>query len=164
MLNISALQAICPTVSFGFANAGNASKANDPRDVLAANIDDSIALLGNPNYTVARRGQAVKPQACFTVDATASIATIVLRYSHEALKLSQLGNTSIAVPVAGLGATLAAIKQQVLAGVFDAQLATIKQQRTAAQQAGLQQAAVVKQAQKAAAVQQDNQVAGKNAA
>ena len=148
MLNISALQAICPTVSFGFANAGNASKANDPRDVLAANIDDSIALLGNPNYTVARRGQAVKPQACFTVDATASIATIVLRYSHEALKLSQLGNTSIAVPVAGLGATLAAIKQQ----------------RTAAQQAGLQQAAVVKQAQKAAAVQQDNQVAGKNAA
>lgn len=137
MLNISALQAICPTVSFGFANAGNAGKTNDPRDVLAANIDDSIALIGNPNYTVTRRGQAVKPQPCFTVDATSGMATVVLRYSHEALKLSQLGNTSIAVPVSALSATLASIKQQVQAGVFDSKLDEIKQARTAAQQAGI---------------------------
>lgn len=145
MLNIAALQSIAPQVDFGFAPASAAGKATEPRNVLAANIDESIALIANPAHQVIRRGKPVNPAACFTINANSGIATIVLRYSHKALVLSGAGNTTLEnVPVAALPAVLAAIKQQVLAGAFDDELAKIKQGRVAAQKHGLQAAAAKK--------------------
>lgn len=99
-----------------------------PREVLAKNIADSIALLGNAEHTITVRGKEVKPEPCYVL--RDSKAKITLRYCRQSIKLDGNDDTII-VDGADLATVLTHLKAAVEAKEFDGQLGAIKAQRMA---------------------------------
>ncbi len=99
-----------------------------PREVLAKNIADSIALLGNAAYTVKVRGKEVKPEPCYVL--RDGKAKITLRYCRQPIKLHGNDDTII-VDEADLATVLTHLKAAADDKEFCGQLGAIKAQRMA---------------------------------
>ena len=123
------------TSDFSLGVAGRKpARTKSPRDVLLQSLDDSIAYLKDPKFTVAsgrRKGKA--PDLVYGIDGTQ--AKISLRYSRARLKLDDK-NDELTLDKGILPDALAALREGVANGEFDDQLDKIKAKRTAAAKAG----------------------------
>ena len=127
------LKAAFPAMVVGQATPSATNANKQPRDAVLALIQNSLSLLANDAFTVAKRGKQCKPEACFKLNGDQ--AEIVLRYAHEKLTLPN-GGTAITVPTKQLSQMLEALKGVVNAKAFDDQLETIKAERVAALKKG----------------------------
>lgn len=100
-----------------------------PREAVVALINNSLALHDDPNYTVQKRGKAMKPESCITASDTAGNYVVSLTYCRKALVLVD-GGDAINLKEQQLKPMLTAIKGAVEAGHFDAQLEVIRDERS----------------------------------
>ncbi len=135
---IARLQARFPSIVLNPVTSAAANSEHTPRDVLLALVDNSIKLLSDANHTVVVRGAARKPFVCYSLKQGAAI--VALSYSRAKLVMGAdaagVEAKDIAVDANSLPEVLAMLRDEVVAGVYDAQLATIKSKRVAAQKAG----------------------------
>jgi hypothetical protein len=97
-----------------------------PREVLAKNIEDSIALLKDADYKITMRGKLVKPEPCFVL--RDGKAKITLKYCRQPIQLGADKDTLI-VDASEAEAVLSYMKAVVESKEFDGQLGAIKAQR-----------------------------------
>lgn len=101
-----------PVSEFSEFKGGTANKKT-PKQVIAANIDKQVALIGSAE-TGGRRWFKIKgDNAAFTV-----------RHGGKAIKLLN-DETELVVPAKQLAGVYGAIKADVLAGAFDAAIAEV---------------------------------------
>lgn len=92
---------------------GGSTAKKTPKQVIAANIDKQVSLIGSPEGTGRRWFKVKGENAAFTV-----------RHGGKAIKLLN-DETELVVPVKQLAGVYGAIKADLLAGVFDDSIAEI---------------------------------------
>lgn len=101
-----------PVSDFAEFKSGSAAKKT-PKQVIAANLDKQVALIGQPEGTGRRWFKIKGDNAAFTV-----------RHGGKAIKLLD-DQTELVVPTKQLAGVYGAIKADLLAGQFDASIAEI---------------------------------------
>lgn len=101
-----------PVSEFSEFKGGSANKKT-PKQVIAANIDKQVALIGSAEGTGRRWFKVKGDNAAFTV-----------RHGGKAIKLLN-DETELVVPAKQLAGVYGAIKTDVLAGVFDEAIAEV---------------------------------------
>ena len=100
-----------------------------PRDVVVANLHDSIAVFNNPDFTVTRRGKTYKPEVNFVREQDR--VKISVKYCHEMIELGN-GLNTVTVEADAAVKLMQQLIKLTTDGVFDRALEEIKRRRTSA--------------------------------
>ncbi len=135
MLDIAALQAICPSLST--LNSATLAPPTRPksekkhaRSSVVRLIENSIALFNDPNHKIynKRTKNWSKPEKCFKLNPDGT-AYVWLSYSKKKLK-SYKGDDFLTMPASALPQMLEKIKEQVASGILDSQIEPIHKERS----------------------------------